>query len=67
LDVIEDSLRRLDIMNAFSPEFAQLWVAARSARAEAAAADGSDETLTPTQQEALDELAERVSAARSVY
>jgi hypothetical protein len=54
-------------MNAFSPEFAQLWVADRSARAEAAAADGPDETLTPTQQEALDELADRISAARSVY
>jgi hypothetical protein len=54
-------------MNAFSPEFAQLWVADRSVRAEGAAADRPDDTLTPTQQEALDELAERVSAARSVY
>ncbi len=54
-------------MNAFSPEFAQLWVADRSARGEGAAADRPDDPLTPTQQEALDELAERVSAARSVY
>ncbi|HYQ98408.1 MAG TPA: hypothetical protein VET86_00090 [Casimicrobiaceae bacterium] len=54
-------------MNGFSPEFAQLWLADRSTPSEGAAAERSDETLTPSQREALDELAERVSAARSVY
>ncbi len=53
-------------MNGFSPEFAQLWLADRSASTDRAAERG-EETLTPSQQEALDELVERVSAARSVY
>jgi hypothetical protein len=54
-------------MNGFSPEFAQLWLADRSASTESAPAERGDEALTPSQQEALYELAERVSAARSVY
>ena len=54
-------------MNGFSPEFAQLWVADRSSPGESVRADRAEETLTPSLQEALDELAERVSAARSVY
>ena len=56
-------------MDTFSPELAEHWL--RRARI-AASSDGrrsSDETmrLSPAQQEALEELAERVSAARSVY
>jgi len=55
-------------MNGFSPELAQLWLADRStAKAVAAPERRADETLTPSQQEALDALAERVSAARSVF
>jgi hypothetical protein len=55
-------------MNSFSPEFARLWIVDRSAATEATAPERhADETLTPSQQEALDALAERVSAARSVF
>ena len=53
-------------MKTFSPEFSQHWVANR--------ADGTDDklahrrdddALSPSQQEALEALAERVNAARS--
>jgi len=55
-------------MDSFSPEFAQLWLADRSTATDAASAERrSDEMLSPSQQEALHALAERVSAARSVY
>ena len=55
-------------MNGFSPEFAQLWLVDRSSSTDGAAPERRvDETLTPSQQEALDALAERVLAARSVY
>jgi len=55
-------------MNGFSPELAPLWLADRStAKAVTAPERRADETLTPSQQEALDALAERVSAARSVF
>ena len=55
-------------MNGFSPELAQLWIVGRSAATEATVSERrADETLTPSQQEALDALAERVSAARSVF
>ena len=55
-------------MNGFSPEFAQLWLVDRSTSTESVALERrADETLTPSQQEALDALAERVSAARSVF
>jgi len=55
-------------MNSFSPEFAQLWIVDRSAATDATAPERrADEKLTPSQQEALDALAERVSAARSVF
>jgi len=55
-------------MNNFSPEFAQQWLAGRSNATDGVAIERrSDETLSPSQQEALDALADRVSAARSVY
>lgn len=55
-------------MNGFSPEFAQLWIVDRSTATEATVpVRRTDETLTPSQQEALDALAERVSAARSIF
>ena len=55
------------IMDAFSPEFAQHWLAAQPAAADDRVDVSHDDELSPAQQEALEELAERVSAARSVY
>lgn len=55
-------------MESFTPEFAAYW----RSEAEAGATSGSAEpresmaNLSPSQQLALEELAERVSAARSV-
>ena len=55
-------------MNTFSPEFAQHWLADhRSPSDERVAGRHGDDLLSPAQQEALEELAERVNAARSVY
>lgn len=57
-----------NIMDKFSPEFAQHWFAGRSAPVDTAAPEcRTDETLSPSQQEALDDLADRVSAARRVF
>jgi hypothetical protein len=53
-------------MDAFAPEFAQYWLASR----ELAPSDRwvpGDDSLSQSQQEALDELCERVSAARTIY
>ena len=51
----------------FSPEFAYHWLAGQSNGADTSGfVRDNDENLSPTQQEALDELAERVSTARSV-
>jgi hypothetical protein len=55
-------------MNKFSPEFSNFWL--RDAdRGEQPKVDGAarDEALSLAQQVALEELAERVNAARSVY
>ena len=52
-------------MERFAPEFAQYWLTGHAGDAEFANTDG-DSLDTPTQQAALIELAERVSAARSV-
>ena len=55
-------------MNAFSPEFAQHWLAGQgSSSDERVGGRHGDDLLSPAQQEALEELAERVNAARSVY
>jgi hypothetical protein len=55
-------------MDNFSPEFAQHWLAGRSTATEGATMERrSDESLSPSQQEALAALADRVSAARSVF
>ena len=53
-------------MDAFSPELAQLWTGQAPAADERAEGPG-DETLSLGEQVALEELAERVSAARSIY
>ena len=55
-------------MNLFSPEFAQRWLADRSDSTDSGTVERrADESPSPSQQEALDALAERVSAARSVF
>jgi hypothetical protein len=57
-----------NIMDKFSPEFAQHWFAGRSSAFDTAAVERrGDETLSPSQQEALEALADRVSAARCVF
>lgn len=53
-------------MDAFAPEFSQHWLAGQSPLSEERAG-APDESLSPAQQEAWEELAERVSAARSIY
>ncbi len=52
-------------MNTFAPEFAQYWLNGQAGDADIAHPDRDDHD-TPSQQEALVELAERVNAARSV-
>jgi hypothetical protein len=54
-------------MDAFSPEFTAYWLA-EPAEAYAQATDGAsnDNALSTSQQVALEELAERVNAARRV-
>jgi len=54
-------------MDAFSPEFAQHWLAGQGLASTEREGGCGDDSLSPAQQEALEELAERVSAARSVY
>jgi hypothetical protein len=55
-------------MDAFPPEFAQHWLASQGSPSdERVGGRRGDDLLSPAQQEALEELAERVNAARSVY
>ena len=51
-------------MNAFSPELAEHWQGGQASHADESR---HDDSLSPAQQEAWEELAERVSAARCVY
>jgi hypothetical protein len=61
-------LHRPEIMDSFSPELAQHWLASQSSNVDNAVVDRrAEESLTPSQQAALDALADRISAARSVY
>jgi hypothetical protein len=53
-------------MDTFSPEFAQQWLAGRSTD-DTLVEQRTDEGVSPSQQEALDALANRICAARSVY
>jgi hypothetical protein len=53
-------------MDTFSPEFAQQWLAGQSSEDDVIEWR-ADETVSPTLQEALDALADRICAARSVY
>lgn len=52
-------------MATFAPEFAQYWLTGHAGDSDAAHAEFESHD-TPTEQAALVELAERVSAARSV-
>ena len=54
-------------MNTFSPELAEHWHASQGSTSDDQVGSQSDESLSPDQQEAWEELAERVSAARSIY
>ena len=57
-------------MSTFSPEFSALWLdeseQAQAAGRRSTGAATQNESLSPSQQVALEELAERVNAARSV-
>ena len=55
-------------METFTPEFAAFWLSDADTSRERRAGDGGtgQQSLSPSQQVALEELAERVSAARSV-
>jgi len=54
-------------MEAFAPDFAQFWIADQAGDSSAArAAYLDDEPVSESQKEALDALAERISAARSI-
>ena len=54
-------------MNTFSPELADHWLESQGSTSDDQVGSPSDESLSPDQQEAWEELAERVSAARSIY
>ncbi|HEV2977305.1 MAG TPA: hypothetical protein VG425_06925 [Casimicrobiaceae bacterium] len=55
-------------MNAFCPEFSAFWLAVPEPDGERRGSDSTapDQALSPAQQVALEELVERVNAARSV-
>ena len=53
-------------MDTFSPEFNAYWRAETEPEKPVVQAPGTDATLSASQQVALEELAERVTAARSI-
>jgi hypothetical protein len=55
------------IMDNFSPELVEHWRASQRPSTDEPVGFVSDESLSAAQQEAWEALAERVSAARSVY
>jgi len=54
-------------MDNFSPELVEHWHASEPSSTDEPMGSASDESLSAAQQEAWEELAERVSAARSIY
>ena len=54
-------------MDAFSPELAHHWLPGQAPVTDERVERSSDDALSLGEQVALEELAERVSAARSVY
>ena len=55
------------MMDAFSPELAEHWLASQAMSVDERSGGRGEDSLSPAQQEAWEELAERVNAARSVY
>ncbi|HEY7945262.1 MAG: hypothetical protein ACHP7M_09530 [Burkholderiales bacterium] len=54
-------------MDTFAPEFSAFWLAELQRPGEPDGTDhGAKQTLSPSQQIALEELADRVNAARSI-
>jgi hypothetical protein len=54
-------------MEAFAPDFSHYWLTGQSRDPTASTIRvGDEEPLSPSQQEALDALAERINAARSI-
>jgi hypothetical protein len=57
----------LSIMDAVAPDFSRYWLAGQAGDANASIAGArDDEPLSPSLQEALEALAERINAARSI-
>jgi hypothetical protein len=56
-----------EAMEPFSPELAQHWLDRETSSADGGSLERREESLTPSQEAALVALADRVSAARSVY
>ena len=57
----------LSIMEGVAPDFSRYWLAGQAADANASTAGArDDEPLSPSVQEALEALAERINAARSI-
>ena len=54
-------------MNAFSPELAPHWLAGQAFAPDDWPAGRDNDSLSQAEEVALEELADRVSAARSVY
>jgi hypothetical protein len=54
-------------MDAFVPDISQLWLAEQETTADDCGLDGDDDTASSAQREALEQLNERVYAARCVY
>jgi hypothetical protein len=54
-------------MDAFSPELAEHWLASQAMPGDERPGNRGEDSLSPDQQEAWEELAERVNAARRVY
>jgi hypothetical protein len=54
-------------MDAFSPELAPHWLAGQAFASDDWPTARGDVSLSQAEEEALEELADRVSAARSVY
>jgi len=54
-------------MDAFVPELSQLWFASRDEAPDERVSERTDAAPSPSQLEALEELNERIHAARCVY
>jgi hypothetical protein len=64
--VIMQPQQREDAMNTFAPEFAQLWLAGTATTCAVELAPEQRDDEADRERAALEELADRVSAARSI-